>query len=79
MPDAYRLFPQHYLLDDETKNLLSLLDVQHFGRSVEAFEEVADAVRDLQERFFVDLLDLEGVLLGLQSFLPLAEFLETRA
>jgi hypothetical protein len=59
MLDPYAVLSDHHLFDDEADHLLPLLDVQRLGRSVEALEEVIDAVGDLQQRFFVDLLDCQ--------------------
>ena len=79
MPDADRVLSDEYFLDDEPDHLLPLEDVQGLSRIAEPLQEIVDAVRDLEERFVVDLLGFQGALFRLQSFLPLSEFLDTGA
>ena len=79
MLDPDRSRSDQDLLDDESDDASTLLDVHGLGRDLEALQEIVDAVRDLQQRLFVDLLDIQRALFGLQSRLPLSQILQPRA
>ena len=59
MLDADRVLSDEYFLDDEPDHLLPLVDVQGLSRIAEPLKEIVDAVRDLEERFLVDLLGFQ--------------------